>query len=147
MIAFNFCQQAQKRELDHIRQNYRKNSLARTSSAAGLKPALKSAFAHTNINEEESVPGQVMAKKSMRFSDLKDREDNEDEEDEETLPDSANSTCIKTEMKVSQLEDVQKPENNENEDKDDEVRHESKDSKDAQEKPEDAVKEDDVNDK
>ena len=40
--------QAQKKELDHIRQNYRKNSLYRSSSSAGSAATKKKMFSTAN---------------------------------------------------------------------------------------------------
>jgi hypothetical protein len=59
--------QAQKRELDHIRQNYRKNSLAR-SPKGGLAAATA-----------------VVMTPAAAVADLEEEDEDEDEEDEEQV--------------------------------------------------------------
>ena len=54
--------QAKKRELDHIRQNYRKNSLARVSSAAAMKPVMTLAGIPTDDFVDETMEDEIISK-------------------------------------------------------------------------------------
>lgn len=89
---FIFLLQAQKRELDHIRQNYRKNSLARTPVKS---PVSRSPIAVFDESRDAEPPMVLVSSESgggpgggaMGGSDDEDDED-EDDDDEDDVDDS-----------------------------------------------------------
>ena len=56
--------QAKKRELDHIRQNYRKNSLARTSSSVAMKPIMAMAGISAGDFVDETMEDELNTKEN-----------------------------------------------------------------------------------
>merc|ERR1711997_131506 len=58
--------EAQKKELDHIRQNYRKNSLARVSSAAAMKPVMSLAGIPTDDFVDETMEDEIISKEILQ---------------------------------------------------------------------------------
>jgi hypothetical protein len=84
--------EAQKRELDHIRQNYRKNSLARTSSSIAMKPIMtfagitKGDFVDEAMEDELNTKENAEIENNMQAADAKNSR-----KKEETV--SGNSAC------------------------------------------------------
>ena len=84
--------QAKKRELDHIRQNYRKNSLARTSSSVAMKPIMAMAGITAGDFVDETMEDELNTKENdEKEENLKATEDAKNGSKEEIV--TGNSGC------------------------------------------------------
>ena len=63
-VTYLLLFQAKKRELDHIRQNYRKNSLARTSSSVAMKPIMAMAGISAGDFVDETMEDELNTKEN-----------------------------------------------------------------------------------